>query len=201
MKMIFLAIVLAGCSSSSFETDAILIPTSETKGLMSQSVLLIVEERAISRPIKGIIPGCCTATVASWNGRTGIFVAWHSVPNNKTLILIGNGITESVGPFVQLGPKDIGWCAMVLPREWVPFKVAAYKADYGSVIAFGYPMSQDKLKATIGTDAGIIKNYRKIKGHAEPGMSGGPVVISASFELIGIVSHRSPGMYFAAIIR
>ncbi len=174
-------LLLAGCRSGALRVPAqsLAKPTSP----MGKSVFLVVGN---GEDANGLVAGNGTAFAAIWRGKTGLFTAWHVVRRKPYIEVNGNGVQQRCGPFVQVDGRDVAWCAMKLPPQWVPLQIAPALESYGSITAWGFPHTEDALVGKVGKDMGRSGfksdkrgTIRRIEGIAIPGMSGGPLILNA----------------------
>ena len=187
MKLVAVLILLCGCTHTQLAvSQSALVAQS-----MNSSVMLVV---ASSSNVDGLILGSGSATVVRWGGVPCVLTAWHIVEKvkSRSLVLTGNGHTQVVGPFEQVGDRDLAWVAIDVPPNWSMLEASSNCVDHGSCTAWGFPESEDKLISSRATDSGFITlnhiTYKMFSGRASAGMSGGPIVDDDN-RVIGIVSR------------
>ncbi len=187
MKLIAILALLCGCA----HTPLAVSRSALVSHSMNSSVLLVVASR---NDIDGLIIGSGSATVVRWGGVPCVLTAWHIVNKvkSRSLVLTGNGHTQVVGPFEQVGDRDLAWVTIDVPPSWSMLEASSNCVDHGSCTAWGFPESEDKLTSSRATDSGLISldniTYKMFSGRASAGMSGGPIVDDDN-RVIGIVSR------------
>lgn len=189
--ILLLSLVCFGCASTRLFGPETYLVADRNKIDMSRSVFMVVAESENNITSRG------SAFAMIYNGKLGIMTAWHvfTMSKAKFLKIHGNGKMFKCGPFIQLGDNDIGWCETPIPEDWVPLIKAAPSFNYGTLITWGFPYTEEKLTNYIGEDNGpsLFKTdhnfmIRRVIGKAVQGMSGGPVVNSDG-EVVAVVSY------------